>query len=113
MTSFYSEAGFFEAWQRGVAIGGQAYFGRGDKSSSAATSKWELPPRVDVIDQALGWLSSGEAIFLAAMVSFYNSDTGGEMFKRLGVSGLSDISAGLDEPRRRVIADLLVAYHGW
>lgn len=113
MTSYYCEAEFFEAWQRGAEMAGQEYFGRGYTVPSEVTSKWDVPPRVDDIDQALGLLSSGEAIFLAAMVSFYNSDTGGEMLKRLGVRGLSDISAGLDEPRRRVIADLLVTYPGW
>ena len=63
--------------------------------------------------KALGVLSSGEAVFLAALVSFYDSDTGGDMLKDVGGAGLSDIAARLHEQRRRVIADLVVTYPGW
>ena len=62
--------------------------------------------------RALGVLSSGEAVFLAALVSFYDSDTGGGMLKN-GGAGLSDIAARLHEQRRRVIADLVTTYPGW
>lgn len=68
---------------------------------------------VDEIRSAIGWLSSGEAMFLAAMVSFYNSEPGGELLRSLGANGLSDIAASLDESRRQVIADLPLAYAGW
>jgi hypothetical protein len=67
---FYDEPSFFEAWQRGVEIAGHRWFGDGQASSQSATSKWDLPPWVDDIRSAIGWLSSGEAMFLAAMVSF-------------------------------------------
>jgi hypothetical protein len=110
---FYDEPSFFEAWQRGVEIAGHRWFGDGQASSQSATSKWDLPPRVDDIRSAIGWLSSGEAMFPAAMVSFYNSDPGGELLRSLGANGLSDIAASLDESRRQVIADLLLAYPGW
>lgn len=61
----------------------------------------------------MGWLSSGEAVFLAAMYSFYNSRAGGEMLASLGVTAPGDIAASLDASRRHVIADLLVSYAGW
>ena len=35
------------------------------------------------------------------------------MLKQVGGAGPSDVAARLDEQRRRVIADLVVAYPGW
>ena len=61
---------------------------------------------------ALGVLSSGQRMFLSAMVSFYNAREGGAMLKRCHFHGLSDFD-GLDLQRRKVIADLLVNYNGW
>ena len=57
-------------------------------------------------------LSSGQRMFLSAMVSFYNSREGGAMLKRCGFEGLSDLG-GLDLERRKVIADLTLHYNGW
>jgi len=117
MTSmFYSEPAFFEAWQRGAAIAGARFFGDGQTDPAAARDKSALAPRVEDIEETIGVLSSGEAVFLAALVAFYDADTGGRLLQvalRRPVSGLADIAAGLDEPRRRVIADLLVSYPGW
>jgi len=116
MNDFYSEQAFLEAWKRGVAIAGEQWFGDGTRHSGFARSKWDLSPRMDKINDDIGVLSSGEAVFLAAMVSFYNSYSGGELLQRaVGVKhiGLADIAASLDEPRRRVIAGLLVSYNGW
>jgi len=114
MSSYYDARAFFDAWQRGVKIAGHQWFGDGTTATAAnAASKYDLAPRYDDIDAALGWLSSGEAVFLAAMYSFYNADAGGKMLKRRRVNGLADVAASLDEPRRQVIADLLVSYAGW
>lgn len=114
MTAHYDEHAFFDAWQRGVEIAGHQWFGDGTAAGAAnATSKRALAPRFDGISEAIGWLSSGEATFLAAMYSFYNADTGGKMLRQLRVNGLADLAARLDEPRLRVIAALLVSYAGW
>lgn len=112
MSDYYNEAAFFDAWRAGVDIAGSRWFGDG-KASANASSKWDLAPRFDDISEAVGWLSSGEAVFLAAMFSFYNADSGGKMLRKLRVNGIGDVAASLDEPRRRVIADLLVSYNGW
>jgi hypothetical protein len=71
-----------------------------------------LCPRLDRISDAFGVLSSGQRMFLAAMVSFYNAHDGGELLHRCGFEGLSDLG-GLDLERRRVIADLVLNYSGW
>jgi hypothetical protein len=104
---------FFAVWQRGVRIAGPQWFGDGtpDRLQHALT-KWDLCPRLDGILDAFGVLSSGERMFLAAMVSFYNARDGGELLGRCGFAGLADLS-GLDLERRQVIADLVLNYIGW
>ncbi|CAP41378.1 conserved hypothetical protein [Bordetella petrii] len=104
---------FFEAWKRGVEIAGPQWFGDGTREGlNQAKSKWDLRPDMLRLNDALGVLSSGERMFLSAMVSFYNAREGGAMLKRCHFNGLSDFD-GLDLPRRQVIADLLLNYSGW
>lgn len=104
---------FFEAWKRGAEISGATWFGDGTvENLRHATNKWNLRPDVPRLSDALGVLSSGERMFLSAMVSFYNSREGGALLKRCGFKGLADLS-GLDLQRRQVVADLLLHYTGW
>lgn len=113
-TSYYSETAFVDAWARGVKLAGPQFFANGTGIAPGnSISKFDLAPDFDMIESAMGYLSSGEAVFLAAMYSFYNADTGGRWLSDLGAGGLGDVSARIDEPRRRVLADLLVAYAGW
>jgi hypothetical protein len=104
---------FFEAWKRGVELVGPHYFGDGTRQGlQAASQKWDLCPKIALIRKAIGAMSSGEKVFLAAMVSFYNSKQGGALFKRVGIDGLADLG-GLDSERRKVIAALMLYYSGW
>jgi hypothetical protein len=52
-----------------------------------ATTKWDLRPKVLLLNDALGVLSGGQRMFLSAMVSFYNAREGGAMLKRCGFEG--------------------------
>jgi len=104
---------FFGAWKRGAEIAGPQWFGDGTRVGlNQARDKWDLCPDVPRISKALGVLSSGERMFLAALVSFYNSRKGGTLLRRCGFTGLSDLS-GLDQQRRQVIAELVLHYNGW
>ena len=104
---------FFEAWKRGVNIAGAEWFGDGTRDGlQRATTKWDLRPKLLMLNDALGVLSSGQRMFLSAMVSFYNAREGGAMLKRCGFEGLSDLG-GLDLERRKVVADLTLNYNGW
>lgn len=104
---------FFQAWKRGVEIAGPQWFGDGTHDGlQCATSKWDLCPNLVLLNDALGVLSSGQRMFLAAMVSFYNAREGATMLRRCGFEGLSDLG-GLDLKRRQVIADLVLNYNGW
>ncbi len=106
-------AAFFRAWKRGAEIAGAEWFGDGTRSGlERATTKWDLRPNMLMVNDALGVLSSGQRMFLSAMVSFYNSREGAAMLKRCGFEGLSDLG-GLDLERRKVIADLVLNYNGW
>ena len=104
---------FFEAWKRRVRFAGHEWFGDGTREGlQCAKSKWDLRPKLLMLNDALGVLSSGQRMFLSAMVSFYNSREGGAMLKRCGFEGLADLG-GLDLERRKVIADLSLHYTGW
>ena len=105
---------FFDAWLRGVQLAGFNWFGEGgEEPPSRCVDKWDLRPRYDDIEPALGWLSSGEAAFLAALYSFYNPDVGAEMLAKLGAGSVGQLAATLDPARRQIIADLLISYAGW
>ena len=104
---------FFQAWKRGVQITGPRWFGDGTREGfDQARDKWDLCPDVPRISNALGFLSSGERMFLAAMVSFYNAHKSASLLRRCGFEGLADLS-GLDLGRRQVIASLVLHYNGW
>ncbi len=104
---------FFEAWHRGAQISGATWFGDGSvEGLRRATNKWDLRPDTFRLSDALGVLSSGERMFLSAMVSFYNSHEGGALLRRCGFEGLADLG-GLDLQRRQVVADLILHYTGW
>ncbi|WP_431819400.1 hypothetical protein [Burkholderia sp. F1] len=108
-----AQEAFFQAWKRGVDIAGPHWFGDGSREGlSRATDKWNLCPRTREISDALGVMSRGERLFLAAMVSVYNAADGAAMLHRCGFEGLSDFE-GLDLARRQVIADLVLNYVGW
>ncbi|MCX2931390.1 hypothetical protein ORI20_13985 [Mycobacterium sp. CVI_P3] len=108
---FYSATSFLDAWQRGMIIAGPQFFGDG-RAPGLYSSLYDMAPDYDMVQRAMGYLSSGEALFLAAMYSFYNPTTGKKLLAKLdGAPG--GLAAGMDESRRRVIADLLISYAGW
>lgn len=115
MSKFYDGQAFLQSWKAGVQLAGPKWFGDGNDPETAET-KWDLAPCVDFIEANIGYLSTSEAVFLAAMVSFYNDRIGGPLLQSVvGYEdvGMADIAASLDEPRRRVIGNLLLSYCGW
>jgi hypothetical protein len=104
---------FFNAWKQAVQLAGPHLFGDGTATAlTTASSKWDLCPDVPLITTAIGVMSSGERVFLAALVSFYNAHDGGKLLKRVGVEGLADLGS-LDLKRRQLIAALILSYEGW
>jgi hypothetical protein len=104
---------FFNAWRRGVQLAGPNLFGSGPATHvDQVTTLQDLCPKLALIERAIGAMSSGEQVFLAALVSIYNADEGTRLFERIGLRGLADFG-GLDLPRRAVIASLILNYAGW
>ncbi|MDU9027623.1 hypothetical protein [Pseudomonas mediterranea] len=106
-------AAFFFAWKQGVALAGHTYFGDGSIAGfNKASCRWDLRPIMRMIDKNFEVLSNHERIFLAAMVSFHDTNKGCDLLKQAGVKGLADV--GLLVPGQRdVIASLIMHYHGW
>jgi len=108
-----SRDAFFHAWKRCVALASPSLFGDGSGTDLAqASSKWALCPRLPAIHAAIGPMSHGERVFLAALASFYDTEDGGALLRRGGVHGLADLGI-LDLTRRQLIAQLIIHYTGW
>lgn len=109
---------FLAAWKDAVSLAGFSYFGDGTPSGcAAATDKNQLRPRWDIIEPSFPDLTGAEQIFLAQMLTFYNSEPAGWPVKKF-VSALPNASLGhaaarLDEHRRESLANLLTSYSGW
>ena len=104
---------FSQAWQQAVLLAGPGYFGDGNRANAIeACDKCALCPNVPLIQSAIGAMSHGEQVFIAALVSFYNDETGGRLLRRVGVNGLADFGL-LDSQRRTLLAHLLIHYSGW
>ena len=112
-TRVASETTFLAAWRQAVKLAGPQWFGDGADTDADSADIWGLAPRVLDIEERLGMLSHGEGVFLATLVGFYNSWTGGDMWKLVEVRALADVAAILDGPRRAAIAALLISYAGW
>jgi hypothetical protein len=104
---------FLEAWKRGIALIGPRFFEVKSSSIESATHKNELRPDWHVIEESLGVLSRGEAVFLAAMYSFYNAECGQILLTEAGHPNICDIASKLDREHAEVIAELLLTYAGW
>ncbi len=78
----------------------------------AADNKWQLIPDLDLIREFMDVGSTGECVFLSVMVSFYNSEIGGELLDGTGWPGLSSLHR-LDLEERKIVSELLLNYCGW
>lgn len=103
---------FLEAWKQGIKLVGEQYF-EIKSNVDSATDKWDLKPKHEIIERSLFQLSKGQAILLAVMYSFYNSEEGQLYLEQLGRPNISDIAAHLDKEYLEVIAKLFVNYSGW
>ena len=109
---------FLAAWKNAVSLAGFTYFGDGTPSGCAvATDKNQLRPRWDSIEPAFPDLTGAEQIFLAHMLTFFNSSPGGWPVKTylatLPTPSRGHAASRLDEHRREALANLLTTYEGW
>lgn len=64
------------------------------------------------INRALGVLSSGERILLAAIAIFYNAQHGSKLLGKVDVKAQGG-SVQARHETRQIIATLLLSYEGW
>ena len=107
------QARFLAAWKRGVRLAGERCFDITAASVDRATDKDQLRPSWDYIEFHLLDRSRGEAAFLAALCSFFNSHWGQALLERAGFPNLCDLAATLDAERSAVVTELFLNYQGW
>jgi len=71
-----------------------------------------LRPNLRVISTLFEVLTHQERVFLAALVSFFDTDIGSDLLKQSGVKGLSDLGV-LNVEQRDVLAALILHNHAW
>jgi hypothetical protein len=107
------QARFLAAWKRGVQLAGESCFDITAISVDRATDKDQLRPRWDHVEETLLHRSRGDAAFLAALCTFFNSHWGQALLERAGAPNLRDLAVTLDAERAAVIAELFRTYPGW
>jgi hypothetical protein len=104
---------FFFAWKKGVELAGTRFFGDGSQEGfTNANCRWDLRPNIRVISCSFEVLSGQERMFLAALVSFFNTGEGNNLLKQSGMKGLSDLGL-LNVEQRDVLAGLIMHNHDW
>lgn len=109
---------FLTAWQKGVTLAGERLFTHhrdyaAPASIDAAIDKWQLIPNYEIINDYLGVASTGQALFVAVLYSFYNSVDGEKMYQELGYNGFGDIANRLEHEQLQIITDLMRNHTGW
>ncbi len=107
------QARFLAAWKRGMRLAGERCFDITAVSVDRAADKDQLRPSWDAVEVHLLDRSRGEAAFLAALCSFFNSEWGQALLERAGYPNLCDLAATLDAERSAVVAELFLNYQGW
>ena len=107
------QARFLMAWKRGVRLAGEPCFDITAASVDRATDKDQLRPSWDYVEVHQLDRSRGEAAFLAALCSFFNSHWGQALLERAGYPNLCDLAGTLDSERSAVVTELFLNYQGW
>lgn len=109
---------FLVTWKKAVALAGEHLFTHhrnysAPSSVDQATDKWQLIPNYEVINNYLKTASTGEALFIAVLYSFYNGDDGAAMYQELGYRGLGDIAHRLEYEQLQIVTELMRHHTGW
>ena len=109
---------FLAAWKKAVIFAGERLFTHhrdysAPTSIDEATDKWQLIPNYEVIETYLKTASTGEALFVAVLYSFYNGDDGCAMYQDLGYHGLGDIAYRLEYEQLQIVTELMRYHTGW
>lgn len=103
---------FLEAWKMAVARIGPQYFG--PESIETAKSHWDLTPNEEAIKDIIRKRGTGQAQFIVAAMSFYNSYWAQELLlkSRLDKSFFGLVST-VDDEGVEILVALLCNFPGW
>lgn len=104
---------FLAAWKNGVEIAGTGLFGCQARSPQEATHWRQLAPKLDVMRKQLPNRSQADAVFAAAMASFFNPAEGHKLMTKVGAPEFGSLTTVLDRRRRSILAVLLINFGGW
>lgn len=105
-------AKFLKAWKQGIKLVGEEFFNI-TSTVDTATHIDELRPNKEMLEQNLYRLSTGQALFLAAMYSFFDSQDGQLFLEQLERPNICDIASRLEKEYLEIILVLMANYHGW
>lgn len=107
-----SHVHFLEAWKDAVELMGPGLFTCHAPTVRAATHHHQLAPYLDKIRRAIPNKCRQDAVFLAALVSFFNAIEGDKMLRKAGCT-FGDMVMVLNPPQRAALAQLMIHYRGW
>jgi len=105
---YRDESKFVDAWRDAVELIGEQYFML-RAPLHECIDKWQMEPKVDLIRSRLSLFSTGEKIFVQAVIQFYND----RALPKHDLPTMTDISASLDMPRLKIVMRLMRHYGGW
>lgn len=107
-------ARFLAAWKQAVVLAGPRFFDVLVDDVAAADDKNQLRPNPELIADTAGVLSSGERVFLLALVCLFNSEDAMALCQRYGEAiDPRTLADTLDEERLSVLVSLMQNYAGW
>lgn len=105
---------FLAAWKQAIEKIGPNYFHcEGADHYSKAIHRHQIRPNTEAIERRLGVCSTGEGIFIGAVISFYNGDWGADVCQGFGYSGIGDIANRLDLELVKILNQLMLYHTGW
>ncbi|MCU7845338.1 MAG: hypothetical protein KZQ93_16025 [Candidatus Thiodiazotropha sp. (ex Monitilora ramsayi)] len=108
-----SNDAFLDTWKRGIVASGAPGLFYGAGLHDQISERDRLAPKTPEINKKITSFPKSRAAFIAALVSFHNSEEGAKLAKKVGCNGFGDLALSLDSTQRSIIADLLIFYKGW
>lgn len=103
---------FLTVWKKAIKLIGEDFFII-KSSVEEATDKWDLKPDYDAIKRNLFAKSTGQSLFLVALLSFYNREDGQDLLIQLGYPNFVDIFSRLEKEHVEILMALINYYQGW
>jgi len=104
---------FLNAWKMGAELIGPHYF-KGPAPTPHQARHWRhLTPDLDAMRRKLINRSQADAVFAAAMASFYNAQEGHKLMKRAGCETFGSAVTSITTAQRGLLAQMVGSYQKW